>query len=63
MIGPATQFAISEVEGLPPEDEDALFPVPFFPPVGQVATSTPTSAASIDADEFNTAIADVEAMN
>lgn len=63
MVGPGTQFGVTDVDGLPPDTEDELFPVPQLPSVGHVASNESSPGAAIDAERFNQAVSDVESAD
>ena len=60
LLGPSTQFDVSEVDLLSAEEEARLFPVPDLPTNGNVAAAKPSAQAEEDADAFNAAVAHIE---
>jgi hypothetical protein len=60
LLGPATQFDVSDVDLLSAEEEARLFPVPDLPANGIVAVAKPSAQAAEDADAFNRAVAHIE---
>ena len=61
LLGPSTQFDVSDVDLLSAEEEVRLFPVPELPTNGVVAAAAePSAEADEDADAFNRAVAHIE---
>lgn len=60
LLGPSTQFDVSEVDLLSAEEEARLFPVPDLPTNGIVAAAAPSAQAEEDAEAFNRAVAHIE---
>lgn len=60
LLGPSTQFDVSDVDLLSAEEEARLFPVPELPTNGVVAAAKPSAQADEDADAFNRAVAHIE---
>jgi len=60
LLGPSTQFDVSDVDLLSAEEEARLFPVPDLPSNGIVAVEEPSPEADEAADEFNQAVAHIE---
>lgn len=61
LLGPSTQFDVSDVDLLSEEEEEArMFPVPDLPTNGIVAAAKPSAQAEEDADAFNRAVAHID---
>ncbi len=60
LLGPATQFDVSDVDGLSEEESTRRFPVPEFPPIGQVGASRPSADFDAESRELDDMVADVE---
>lgn len=63
LLGPSTQFDVSDVDLLSEEEEEEearMFPVPDLPTNGIVAAAKPSAQAEEDADAFNRAVAHID---
>ncbi len=60
LLGPATQFDVSDVDGLTEEEGARRFPVPDFPPIGQVGASRPSAEFDAESREVDELVAEVE---
>lgn len=60
LLGPSSQFDVSDVDGLSSAEETEAFPVPEFPPIGDVGVSEPSPETEADAEQFNDAVAFID---
>lgn len=60
LVGPASQFDVSDVDGFSDEEETSRFPVPALPQTVEVAVSEPSAEAGKAAQAFDQAVADIE---
>lgn len=60
LLGPSTQFDVSDADHLSEEDEARKFPVPDLPTNATVAAAEPSAQAEEAADAFNRAVAHID---
>ncbi|MEP6479507.1 MAG: hypothetical protein ABJB03_08955 [Rhodoglobus sp.] len=60
LLGPASQFDVTDADGIPAEEEAARFPMPELPKVGIIGTVETDERASRVADQYDQVMDEID---